>query len=260
MNSFSFEPIGTVHCSFRHRFEAARQGVFSENAGRIDLFPHRNYETALEDLNGFERIWVLFAFHLNSNWKPKVTPPVVSDHRRIGVFATRSPHRPNPIGMSCVQLETVEGLTLHIRNFDMLDGSPVFDIKPYIPEADAFPGSKAGWRDEIDRMRYELSFSMDALRKMEWIREHAGLDLENFCRIQLIRDPASNARKRVESAGDGTWTIGCRTWRIAYRIAGGTVEIFQVCSNYPPEELTSGAPDRYGDKEFHRAFRKEFEL
>ena len=106
----TFTPVGTVHCDFRYRFETARQGVFAENCGFIELFPGHNYEQALEDLGGFERIWVVFAFHLNDTWKPKVTPPVAPAHRRFGVFATRAPHRPNPIGISCVELEKVENL------------------------------------------------------------------------------------------------------------------------------------------------------
>ena len=113
------------------------------------MLPDYNFEAALEDLSGFERIWVIFKFHLNETWNPKVSPPVISPAgRKVGVFASRSPHRPNPIGMSCVELTGVEKRRIYIRNFDMLDGTPVFDIKPYIPAVDAFPGSAAGRQEE----------------------------------------------------------------------------------------------------------------
>ena len=254
----TFTPVGTVHCDFKYRFETARQGVFADNRGFIELFPGHNYEQALADLDGFERIWVVFAFHLNSSWKPKVTPPVAPAHRRFGVFATRAPHRPNPIGISCVELEKVENLRVHIRNFDMLDGTPVLDLKPYIPEADAFPVSRAGWRDGVRKEEYAIRISESAREKMDFLSALCGLDLENFCRVQLVRDPASKERKRVEPCRGGLWTIGCRTWRILFRVEDRSVEVLDVFSHYAPEELSAGQPDPYGDKHFHRRFLEAF--
>lgn len=256
--SITFAPVGTVHCEFKYRFETARQGVFAKNRGYIELLPRRNYEQALEDLDGFERIWVIFAFHLNHDWKPKVTPPVVPGQRRFGVFATRAPYRPNPVGISCVELEKVEGLRVYIRNFDMLDQTPVLDIKPYIPEADSFPESRAGWRDEIRREEYSIQIEDTAREKMAVIHTLCGLDMENFCKVQLIREPTAKERKRVEPYHGGLWTIGCRTWRIAFRAKDRTVEILDVFSNYSPEELRAGQPDPYHDKEFHRRFQEKY--
>lgn len=105
-------------------------------------------EQVVHDLHGFERIWLIFAFHLSEGWKSMVKPPRGGPKR--GVLATRSPHRPNSIGLSAVELIKVEGRTLHLRGVDLLDGTPVLDIKPYVPYADAFPGAKAGWIDELD--------------------------------------------------------------------------------------------------------------
>jgi tRNA-Thr(GGU) m(6)t(6)A37 methyltransferase TsaA len=102
---------------------------------------NRNFEQALKDLEGFERIWVIYLFHLNDSWKPMVTPPR-NKGKKVGVFASRSPHRPNGIGLSCVTLNRIEGLNIYISNSDILDGSPVLDIKPYLPWSDSFPDSK----------------------------------------------------------------------------------------------------------------------
>jgi tRNA-Thr(GGU) m(6)t(6)A37 methyltransferase TsaA len=105
-------------------------------------------EKVFQDLYGFERIWLIFAFHLSEGWKSSVKPPRGGPKR--GVLATRSPHRPNSIGLSAVELIRIEGRTLHLRGVDLLDGTPVLDIKPYVPYADAFPAARAGWIDELD--------------------------------------------------------------------------------------------------------------
>ena len=144
------EPIGYVRCALAAKAEAARQPRASGGApARIELMPGRNFEHALSDLGCWQYIWVLFWFDRNDGWRPKVLPPRSRSGRK-GVFATRSPHRPNPLGLSAVRLERVEGLTLHVSDVDMLDGTPVLDIKPYVPYADAFPGARAGWIDAID--------------------------------------------------------------------------------------------------------------
>lgn len=261
-DSFSFTPIGVVRSSGKFRFEAARQGVFSRNSGRIELLPGFNYEQALADLAGFERIWVVFVFHLNKGWRPKASPPVAPADRRFGLFSTRSPYRPNPIGLSCVELEKIDGLTLHIRNFDMLDGTPVLDLKPYIPEIDSFPEARAGWRDELKSSEWTISFSEKFIDKASWIFEHAELDMVNFCRIQLAYSPLNGAKKRVgrHSADGNMWNIGYRTWKIFFRAdeAARSIEVDDVSSNYKASELVPEAEDVYGDKKFHRAFNIKF--
>ena len=139
------EPIGFVRCAAATKVQAARQPRAAAGvAARIELLPGRNFEHALEDLARWELIWVLFWFHHNPGWRPKVLPPRSTSGRK-GVFATRAPHRPNPIGLSVVRLEQVDGLTLHVRDADMLDGTPVLDLKPYVAYTDAHPGAGTGW-------------------------------------------------------------------------------------------------------------------
>ena len=128
----TLDPIGYLRSSLATKVEAARQPRAALGTpARIELLPGRNFEHALEDLERWELIWVIFWFHLNPGWRPKVLPPRSTTGRK-GVFATRSPHRPNPLGMSVVRLERIEGLVLHIRDTDMLDGTPVLDLKPYV--------------------------------------------------------------------------------------------------------------------------------
>lgn len=256
---FEIEEIGRLHCDERYRFEAPRQGVFAQNRGVIELRNEPRFVEAAADLAGFERIWVVFVFHLNAHWNPKVAPPVIQPPgRRVGVFATRSPHRPNRLGMSCVELEAVEGNRLRIRNFDLLDNTPVVDIKPYIPAADAFPEAAAGWVDEAEFSRLTVDFSPRALVKNAFVTAHGGPDIVNFCRVQLCYAPCDRKRKRVRKLESPLWSIGCRTWRAIFSIAemdsGKRIYVSDIESNYAPGELAPEAPDRYGDLALHRAF------
>lgn len=253
----NLEPIGIYHSAQKYRFETPRQSVFIHNSGVISLNPGMNYETALEDLEGFDRIWIIFQFHLNSNWKPKVRPPVAPGKERIGVFATRSPHRPNPIGLSCVKLEKVDRLNIFVRDCDLLDGSPVFDIKPYIPAADSFPDAGTGWLNRVvPAEEYHVKFSPQAYEKICFLKEH-GFDAETFCMLQLGTDPLNPERKRLFQTADG-WEIGYRTWRISFTVEGNSVEICGIRSNYQEQELDAGTEDKYQDKWLHRKYRSVF--
>ena len=223
----------------------------------IEFAPNRNFEEALRDLAGFDRIWVIFEFHLNATWRPKVRPPVAPAGRRIGVFATRSPHRPNRIGLSCVELEEVDGARLRVRGCDLLDRTPVLDVKPYIPRADAFPESRTGWLETVSPEEWEVEFTPEARADFDFIAAASGPDLAGFCRIQLGLDPLSPERKRLSIEADGCHAIGCRTWKVRFAADCATrrILVLGASSNYTAEELLPGAPDPYGDKTLHRAFR-----
>ena len=149
-----FAAIAHVRSPYRTRIDAPHQptvvagtetGAAAE--ARIEFVPGFP-DDALRDLDGFARIWLLFVFDRSEGWTPLVRPARGGGRR--GVLATRSPHRPNPIGLSAVELLGVEPGALRVRGLDLLDGTPVLDVKPYVPYADAFPGSAAGWIDAVD--------------------------------------------------------------------------------------------------------------
>lgn len=256
---FQFEPIGCLRGGGTYTQEAPHQSTFAANEGYIELAAGKNFEQALEDLNGFDRIWVVFVFDRNSSWKPKVRPPVGGMDKRVGVFATRSPHRPNPIGMSAVELVAVKGRRVYIRNFDLLDGTPILDIKPYIPEADAFPDSKAGWRDEVEWHENSVLFSENADIQAGFILEHDGPDLKNAAVVQLSTRELDPKRQRLTPNEDGSWNLAFRTWRLRFTQKDGEVSILNISSGYTAGELLDDA-DPYGDKELHREFRQAFPL
>ena len=255
-DTVALTPIGTFRGSARYKYDAPRQGVFDGGAGTIEFAAGRNFETALRDLDGFERIWVIFLFDRNSGWRPTTRPPVaVPGVDRVGVFASRAPYRPNPIGLSCVRLLAVRGRFLDIAESDLLDGTPVLDIKPYIPAADAFPGARAGWVEAQSAERWHVTATAPFAAAAEFVRAHGGPDLFATASLQLGSDPFDGTRKRVVSTGDSTGTLSLRMFRIDFAAdaATRTISLAALRSGYSPEELAL-PDDPYADKALHRAF------
>ena len=145
MLNIIYQPIGIVHSPFKTPEGTPIQPVAAKEVlATIEIFP--DFGEGLKDLDGFSHIYVLFHMHLAKNKSLLVTPFL--DTGQHGVFATRAPGRPNSIGISVVCLEKITGNTLHVKNIDILDGSPVLDIKPYIPQFDVFGTTKNGWMDQ----------------------------------------------------------------------------------------------------------------
>lgn len=142
METLTFNPIGVIHTPFKVPKGAPIQPRRSGGAqGTIELLPE--FEPGLADLDGFSHILLLYWLHLSEGYKLKVVPFL--DDQERGLFATRAPRRPNPIGLSVVSLERIEGRTLHIKNVDMVEGTPLLDIKPYVPSFDEAEEIRIGW-------------------------------------------------------------------------------------------------------------------
>ena len=255
-------PIGTFHGDAVYKYDAPRQGrLFAGHPGRIVLNAGNNFEMALRDLDGFERIWVIFQFHENEGWRPTTRPPVPPKGRdRVGTFASRSPYRPNPIGLSCVRLLKIDGLTLYVDEADLLDGTPVLDIKPYIPMADAFPQAKAGWVEEQEGELWTIDASETFAAQNRWLAENSPFDLESFVQVQLVHGPFDVTRRRI--ALDENQCVGelaYRTFRIDFRYDPQARRILleKIRSGYSGQEMAEPA-DIYGDKPVHRAFLARF--
>lgn len=138
--------VGRVYTPFLEGKGAPIQPVYAPDAeGTVVI--DEPFAAALDDLEGFERLWLLFWMDRVVPFRPRVVP--YRDTRERGLFATRSPCRPNPIGLSVVRLVRREGRVLHVTGVDILNGTPLVDVKPYVPEFDAFPSSKAGWLDVL---------------------------------------------------------------------------------------------------------------
>lgn len=138
-NEITLKPIGIVHTHFKTRENVPRQGrLGTGNNGWVEIDP--GFEKGLDKLNEYSHIYLIFNFHQSEGVQlTQITP---NRHREKGVFATRSPHRPNPIGLTVVKLEKVEGNKIRFSGADMLDGTPLLDIKPYFPELDIYPDAE----------------------------------------------------------------------------------------------------------------------
>jgi tRNA-Thr(GGU) m(6)t(6)A37 methyltransferase TsaA len=155
MESIILKPIGVIHSPFTDPKSMPIQPV-SENsaAGTIDVFPE--FAEGLKDLEGFSHIVLLYCFHRSRSYSLTVTPYLDTVPR--GLFATRAPNRPNPIGLSLVRLVRVEGARLQVANLDVLDGTPLLDIKPHVPEFDCAPGARIGWLEKaVAQMRKKVA-------------------------------------------------------------------------------------------------------
>lgn len=248
MSPLTLEPIGFVHSPFRDKVSAPRQPAAAlEITGRIELLPGRNYEHAIEDLGDWEYLWVIFWFHLNEGWRPKVLPP--RSTRRRGVLSTRSPHRPNPIGMSVVKLEAVAGLVLHIRNVDMIDGTPVLDIKPYVPYSDAIPNAGTGWLGNLpsgpDGMTpkdpepgFHVTWSELASAQASWLEECHEVKLREDVTRLLSLGPQPHPYRRIKREGDSL-RLAMKDWRIQFRVEGRDVTVLTIRTGYRPAQLAT---------------------
>lgn len=138
----TFQPIGVIHSPFTRRDHTPIQPYRSKTRGQVELLPE--YEIGLQDLDGFSHIILLYLFHQAEPGYDLTVTPFLDDQPK-GLFATRYPRRPNPIGLSVVRLARRKGRILHVEGIDVLDGTPLLDIKPYVPPFDAFPEATLGW-------------------------------------------------------------------------------------------------------------------
>jgi len=146
-------PIATIHSQFPEKFGVPRQsGLVEELEATVVFAPAFRTPDALRGIEGFSHLWLIWGFHLaqREGWSATVRPPRLGGNERLGVFATRSPFRPNPLGLSCVKLDRVEwdspeGPVLHILGADLVDGTPIYDVKPYVPYADCRPEATEGF-------------------------------------------------------------------------------------------------------------------
>ncbi len=237
MATFNLEPIGYFQSAQSDKYAVPRQSnLMDDNTGIIQLNAHCQFEQALEGLEGFERIWVVFRFHRHAHWKPKVLPP--RGGKKQGVFATRSPHRPNFIGLSCVELKGIKGLQLFVINHDLLDGTPILDIKPYLNYADSFQCQRQGWLEDLPTDEcLNLQWSVLAQKQITYLTDQGENELEKGIEMRLRTSPRPYANNRVKLLLNGSYELAYKTWRIYYVIQEQTLTILNLASGYDQATL-----------------------
>ena len=221
----SISPIAHIETDFKEKFGIPRQsGCVPSLKGRIVFLPAYRNPDALRGIEGFSHLWLIFDFSKAHRrvWSPTVRPPRLGGNRRIGVFASRSPFRPNPIGLSCVKLLSLEetekeGIVLHVSGVDILDGTPILDIKPYLPFADCIPEAVGGYAEEVYAYHLEVSFPPHLLEKIAPEKRETVINC-------LAQDP----RPSYQEDADRIYRMQFAQYDIHFTVRDGTAEVIEV--------------------------------
>lgn len=218
-------PIAHFKSPFTSKFGIPKQsGLAKDLPGRIVFEPAYRNADALRGLEGFTHLWMIWQFSANAHKanSPVVRPPVLGGNEALGVFATRSPYRPNPIGLSCVRidhidLDTKEGPVIHVLGADLMDGTPLFDIKPYLPYADCHPEATGGFTDTRSWPRLEVRLA-ESVRKQ--LTEQEAATLADI----LALDP----RPHYQKDPNRIYGMPYGKWDVKFRVADGEVQVVGI--------------------------------
>lgn len=195
MIKYPLEPIATIRTPYKEKFVTPRQpGLAPSIRARIDFNPAFATPEAVRGLAGFSHLWLIFLFHHNwqKGWKPTVRPPRLGGNQRVGVYASRSPFRPNPIGLSAVKLLSIDTdkkvVSLEVQGIDLIDGTPILDIKPYVPYSDSIHDAAGGFAEEAPVPNLVLEFTAIAEKQLI-LYQHDSPELETLIRETLGLDP-----------------------------------------------------------------------
>lgn len=221
----TMQPIATMRSDFPTKFGIPRQSGLVESLYSTIVFEHeyRNPD-ALRGLNEFSHLWILWQFSeaVRSEWSPTVRPPRLGGNTRIGVFATRSPFRPNHIGLSCVKLIGLEqtkdcGTVIHVSGADLMDGTPILDIKPYIPYSDAHPDALSGFTANADDFLLDVDFPAELLEKLPADKRSAAVNV-------LSHDP----RPSYHSDPERVYGLPFAGFDIRFVVIGKKLNVIEV--------------------------------
>ncbi len=222
-NGFFVTPIAYIHTDFKEKFGIPRQsGRAPSLEARIVFTPEFRNAEALRELEGFSHLWLLFDFSLahKESWSPTVRPPRLGGNKRVGVFASRSPFRPNPIGLSAVKLlrieQTEEGAGLIVSGADLLDGTPILDVEPYLPYADSIPDALSGYAGEHQNDRVEVVFPDELLKEIPPEK-----------RVGLLDCLADDPRPSYQEDGR-TYGMRFAQFDIQFIVTDGTLTVLDV--------------------------------
>ena len=214
------KPIAHIRSLFADKFGVPRQGNLAPHVvSEIEFEPEFRNPDCLRGIEGFSHLWLLWEFHCNTShgWSPTVRPPRLGGNKRLGVFATRSPFRPNPIGLSVVRLLSVEdGVRLRVSGADMVDGTPIYDIKPYVPYADKVEDAVGGFTEAPRRLlTVDISVPVPVAAGAEW---------ETAMREVLAQDP----RPAYQQDAQRVYYVVLKPYEVAFRVRGEVAEVLSI--------------------------------
>jgi len=235
MTSFSFAQIGTIHSPYKEKFAVPRQpGLIEDGGGELHLLPPYNQAEAVRGLEDFSHIWVMFIFHqtMEGGWRPTVRPPRLGGNARVGVFATRSTFRPNPLGMSLVELKGIrcqgQHVVLELGSLDLVDGTPIVDIKPYPPFAESHPEARAGFAQSAPIATMPVTFSASAEQQL-LVNGAKYPHLRRFITQVLGQDPRPAYRKGEEVERD--YAVHLLEFNVRWRVIDDVNHVLSLDKN-----------------------------
>ncbi|MCI8869131.1 MAG: tRNA (N6-threonylcarbamoyladenosine(37)-N6)-methyltransferase TrmO [Lawsonibacter sp.] len=215
------EIIARIRSEFPQKFGIPRQsGLVEELRAAVVFEPAYRNPEAVRGLEGFSHLWLLWQFSESRGWSPTVRPPRLGGNRRMGVFATRSPFRPSPIGLSCVRLERIElegGPVLHVLGADLMDGTPILDIKPYLPYADCRPEAAGGFAGRTERETLTVECSEELLWQVPEERRQA-------LRQVLAQDPRPSYHRDPERV----YGMAFAGFQVRFRVEGRVLTVVEI--------------------------------
>ena len=231
MSEFAFAQIGVIRSPWKEKFAVPRQpGLVQDGVGELHLQAPYNQPEAVRGLEDFSHLWLLFVFHqtMAGGWRPTVRPPRLGGNARMGVFATRSTFRPNPIGMSLVELKGIrmekQQVILQLGSLDLVDGTPVVDIKPYLPFAEAVPDARAGFAPNAPAADMPVRFSARAQEQLQQQSRYP--HLARFIREVLAQDPRP-AYRQGETL-DREYAAWLMDFNIRWRVDDAGTEVIAI--------------------------------
>lgn len=234
MISFSFIPIGRIHSPYKEKFAIPRQpGLVTDGIGELELLAPYHQAESVRGLEAFSHLWLIFVFHqtVKGGWHPTVRPPRLGGNVRMGVFATRSTFRPNAIGLSLVTLKSITQLKGQIRlqlgSLDLMDGTPVLDIKPYLPFAESHPQAQAGFAQEAPSAFMPVVFSHCAQQQLQQ-QQSRYPQLARFITQLLAQDPRPAYHKNTPSTR--IYAVNLLDFNIRWQVNQGIAEVLDLNS------------------------------
>ncbi len=220
------QPIAHIHTSFPEKFGIPRQsGLAASLRGKVVFSPEYRNPDCLRGLEGFSHIWLIWEFSANirQGWQPTVRPPRLGGNEHMGVFATRSPFRPNALGLSCVEVESIElvsdiGPVINVRGADLMDGTPIYDIKPYISYSDSHPDAVCGYVDALAERHLEVYVPED----LSLLLDEAGIY------GSLVETLALDPRPSYHDDPERVYGMTFSGYNVRFRVEGNLLRVSEV--------------------------------
>ncbi len=229
---FDMTPVGRIHSPYKEKFAVPRQpGLVKSARATLELLPPCNDPQTLRGIEAFSHLWLVFVFHecQGQGWHPTVRPPRLGGNERVGVFASRSPFRPNGLGLSVVELREVhqqgDRLWLELGGVDLVDGTPILDIKPYLPYADSLPAAQGGFAPMAPEAGMPVRFAPEA--EAQLLAQQARYpELKHFIGEVLAQDPRPAYRRSQDD--ERLYGVKLYDFNVQWRVRGGVTEVVAI--------------------------------